>query len=387
MKKELMLYIHIPFCVKKCAYCDFLSAPAKDDVIEEYVTAMCLEIDSYREMFMEYLVDSIFFGGGTPSILNEKQITHIVNKIRNAFDIKKEAEITIECNPGTVSESKLSTYKMLGINRLSFGLQSTDNAELKKLGRIHTYEEFLENFHLARKFGFTNINVDIMSALPGQSLQSYCNTLEQIIQLDPEHISAYSLILEEGTSFYEMYGEDGSYKDLIPNEEIDRGMYHETKRLLKDAGYERYEISNYAKIGYACRHNIGYWKRREYLGIGLGASSLIGKERYHIVNELTNYMKGCKNSYDLREERELLSRKDEIEEFMFLGLRLVEGISVVEFYDLFHQKIDDVYPKVIEKLMNENMIVVKKDKIFLTDRGLDLSNHIFTEFLMEKDDD
>lgn len=381
-----MLYIHIPFCVKKCAYCDFLSGPAKDEEITEYVNALCMEIDSYQEMSKEYLVDSIFFGGGTPSILEETQITQIITSIRNVFEIKQEAEITIECNPGTVTKLKLSTYKSLGINRLSFGLQSTDNEELKKLGRIHTYEEFLNNFNLARELGFNNINVDIMSALPGQTLESYCKTLNEIIQINPEHISAYSLILEEDTPFYKMYGEDGKYKDLIPSEEVDRLMYHETKRLLKAAGYERYEISNYAKEGYACRHNVGYWKRREYLGIGLGASSLINGERYHIDNELTNYLEGCRNPQGLRKDIQRLTKKEEIEEFMFLGLRLVEGIKKSEFNNIFHEKIEDVYQNEINKLSDENLIEVDKEKIYLTELGFDLSNQVFTEFLLDEDE-
>lgn len=381
-----MLYIHIPFCVKKCAYCDFLSGPAKDEEIKEYVNALCMEIESYQEMSKEYLVDSIFFGGGTPSILEETQITQIITSIRNIFEIKQEAEITIECNPGTVTKQKLSTYKSLGINRLSFGLQSTDNEELKKLGRIHTYEEFLNNFNLARELGFNNINVDIMSALPGQTLESYCKTLNEIIQINPEHISAYSLILEEDTPFYKMYGEDGKYKDLIPSEEVDRLMYHETKRLLKAAGYERYEISNYAKEGYACRHNVGYWKRREYLGIGLGASSLINGERYHIDNELTNYLEGCRNPQGLRKDIQRLTKKEEIEEFMFLGLRLVEGIKKSEFNNIFHEKIEDIYQNEISKLSDENLIEVDKEKIYLTELGFDLSNQVFTEFLLDEDE-
>lgn len=381
-----MLYIHIPFCVKKCAYCDFLSGPAKDEEIIEYVNALCMEIESYQEMSKEYLVDSIFFGGGTPSILEETQITQIITSIRNVFEIKQEAEITIECNPGTVTKQKLSTYKSLGINRLSFGLQSTDNEELKKLGRIHTYKEFLNNFHLARELGFNNINVDIMSALPGQTLESYCKTLNEIIQINPEHISAYSLILEEDTPFYKMYGEDGKYKDLIPSEEVDRLMYHETKRLLKAAGYERYEISNYAKEGYACRHNVGYWKRREYLGIGLGASSLINGERYHIDNELTNYLEGCRNPQGLRKDIQRLTKKEEIEEFMFLGLRLVEGIKKSEFNNIFHEKIEDIYQNEISKLSDENLIDVDKEKIYLTELGFDLSNQVFTEFLLDEDE-
>lgn len=393
IKKPLMLYVHIPFCVKKCAYCDFLSGPANAEEIDTYVTALCREIDWYREVATQYEVDSIFFGGGTPSILNENGITQVMTKIRDVFYIKDEAEITIECNPGTVSRSKLECYKKLGINRISFGLQSTDNQELEHLGRIHTYETFLENYALARELGFHNINIDLMSALPGQTIESYCETLNKIIALGPEHISAYSLILEEGTPFYEMYGEGGKYQEMIPSEEADRQMYHETKRMLQEAGYERYEISNYAKQGYACRHNVGYWRRREYLGIGLGASSYINKERFHNTDDMEKYQEECSKHenvlrkevnllYKIRKDQQVLSQQEEMEEFMFLGLRLVKGVKKEEFYTMFQQEIEEVYLDVINKLKAEHLLESNNECIYLTEKGIDLSNQVFAEFLM-----
>lgn len=391
--KALMLYIHIPFCVKKCAYCDFLSGPAGAEEINSYVTALCQEINAYRDQADEYEVDSIFFGGGTPSMISGEQITKIVTQIQSVFMIREDAEITIECNPGTVTREKFIRYKELGINRLSFGLQSADNQELKHLGRIHSYETFLENYELARKLGFSNINIDLMSALPGQTKESYCETLNKIIGLQPEHISAYSLILEEGTPFYEMYGEDGLYKEAIPSEEVDREMYHETKRMLQEAGYERYEISNYAKRGYACRHNVGYWRRREYLGLGLGASSLVNKERFHNTEDMKKYHEECSKFrnegsilYHIREDNEKLSMDEEMEEFMFLGLRLSNGIELQEFEDTFAKSIDDVYGEVIQKLKMEQLIVVNEGRMYLTEMGMDVSNYVFSEFLLNNDE-
>lgn len=391
--KALMLYIHIPFCVKKCAYCDFLSGPAGAEEINSYVTALCQEINAYRDQADEYEVDSIFFGGGTPSMISGEQITKIVTQIQSVFMIREDAEITIECNPGTVTREKFIRYKELGINRLSFGLQSADNQELKHLGRIHSYETFLENYELARELGFNNINIDLMSALPGQTKESYCETLNKIIGLQPEHISAYSLILEEGTPFYEMYGEDGLYKEAIPSEEVDREMYHETKRMLQEAGYERYEISNYAKRGYACRHNVGYWRRREYLGLGLGASSLVNKERFHNTEDMKKYHEECSKFrnegsilYHIREDNEKLSMDEEMEEFMFLGLRLSNGIELQEFEDTFAKSIDDVYGEVIQKLKMEQLIVVNEGRMYLTEMGMDVSNYVFSEFLLNNDE-
>ena len=275
MKKELEIYIHIPFCVRMCAYCDFLSGPASDKTIENYVEKLLEEIEAHRVQNEGSTVTTVFFGGGTPSILSGTQMTRVIEKLKEVFQIEESAEISMEANPGTVTKEKLTAYKNAGINRISFGLQSANNEDLKVLGRIHTYEEFLESFRLARECGFNNINVDLISAIPNQNMESWEKSLKKIICLNPEHISAYSLIIEEGTPFFEMYGEDSEREKELPDEEEERAIYHRTEELLNEAGYHRYEISNYAKEGKECQHNLGYWERKNYLGIGLGASSLM----------------------------------------------------------------------------------------------------------------
>ena len=289
MKKELELYIHIPFCVRKCAYCDFRSAPAGREVQAQYVDRLLEEIQKAAPLAEDYEVVSAFFGGGTPSILPKEEIGRVMELLHRQFDWKADAEVTIEANPGTVDGRKLDAYRSFGINRISFGLQSADNEELQKLGRIHTWEQFLESYEAARTAGFTNINVDLMSALPGQTRKSWQETLQKVLVLNPEHISAYSLIIEEGTPFYEKYAD---HPELLPPEDEERQMYYDTKRILAEQGYERYEISNYARKGYACRHNLGYWSRRDYKGFGLGASSLLNSVRSTVQEDLTEYLRG-----------------------------------------------------------------------------------------------
>ena len=258
--QPLELYIHIPFCVKKCAYCDFLSGPAGEKEKEEYVKMLVDEIRNCPDTVQNYRVISIFFGGGTPSLLTGEQIGRLMDTVREIFTLDEDAEITMEMNPGTVTEEKLRKYRQAGVNRLSIGLQSVNDEELRLLGRIHTYEEFREAYHLARANGFSNINVDLISAIPGQTVESWRRTLEQVMALSPEHISAYSLILEEGTTFYKKYVEDEAKEGpKLPDEDAEREMYHRTREFLKDRGYERYEISNYARPGMECRHNLGYW--------------------------------------------------------------------------------------------------------------------------------
>ena len=371
-KKELEIYIHIPFCVQKCAYCDFLSAPADEAVRERYIDALKEEIRQQKSFGSEYKVISIFIGGGTPSILEGAQIAEILKEIRNYFAVEADAEITIECNPGTLSEDKLSCYKKSGINRLSLGLQSADNQELKLLGRIHTYEEFLESFSLARKVGFGNLNVDLMSALPGQTKESWQETLRQVIALNPEHISAYSLIIEEGTPFYERYKPGGREEYLLPDEDMERQMYYDTRDILGAAGYERYEISNYAKPGFECRHNLGYWERREYLGLGLGASSLIKGIRYQNHKKLSAYLRG---DYT-HEEVQKLTRKEEQEETMFLGLRKAEGILLTE-------ELLEVYKETLQRLQQKGLLLWEGGRVRLTDLGIDVSNYALAEFLQD----
>lgn len=371
-KKELEIYIHIPFCVQKCAYCDFLSAPADEAVRERYIDALKEEIRQQKSFGSEYKVISIFIGGGTPSVLEGAQIAEILKEIRNYFAVEADAEITIECNPGTLSEDKLSCYKKSGINRLSLGLQSADNQELKLLGRIHTYEEFLESFSLARKVGFGNLNVDLMSALPGQTKESWQETLRQVIALNPEHISAYSLIIEEGTPFYERYKPGGREEYLLPDEDMERQMYYDTGEILGAAGYERYEISNYAKPGFTCRHNLGYWERREYLGLGLGASSLIKGVRYHNHRKLSAYLKG---DYT-HEEVQKLTRREVQEETMFLGLRKTEGVLLTE-------ELLEVYKGTLQRLQKKGLLLWEGGRVRLTDLGIDVSNYALAEFLQD----
>lgn len=382
MKKELELYLHIPFCVSKCKYCDFLSAPSGEEQRQIYVERLCRRIRYWSDVIHNYGYEivSIFVGGGTPSILTEAQITQVFEAVHESFPIREDAEITLEMNPGTDVKDKLPVYRELGINRLSMGLQSADNEELKCLGRIHTYEDFRQVYQWAREAGFTNINVDLMSAIPGQTLESYEDTLRKVADLEPEHISAYSLIIEEGTPFYERYGE-GRHAEELPNEDIERQMYVRTGEILEDYGYHRYEISNYAKDGYECRHNLGYWDRKEYLGLGAGASSLMDHIRWKEPDHI-----GPSTGLVLEEREDFtrLSRKDEMEEFMFLGLRKIKGVSEQDFYKSFKVSMDEEYKDNIENLIKEGLLVREEDRIRLTDQGIDLSNYALSQFLLEE---
>lgn len=380
MKKELELYLHIPFCVSKCKYCDFLSAPSGEEQRQIYVERLCRRIRYWSDVIHNYGYEivSIFVGGGTPSILTEAQITQVFEAVHESFPIREDAEITLEMNPGTDVKDKLPVYRELGINRLSMGLQSADNEELKCLGRIHTYEDFRRVYQWAREAGFTNINVDLMSAIPGQTLESYEDTLRKVADLEPEHISAYSLIIEEGTPFYERYGE-GRHAEELPDEDIERQMYVRTGEILEDYSYHRYEISNYAKDGYECRHNLGYWDRKEYLGLGAGASSLMDHIRWKEPDHI-----GPSTGLVLEEREDFtrLRRKDEMEEFMFLGLRKINGVSEYDFYKSFRVSMDEIYKESIENLIKEGLLVREEDRIRLTDRGIDLSNYALSQFLL-----
>lgn len=454
-KKPLALYVHIPFCVRKCAYCDFLSAPASEDVMENYVNLLCEEIEREAGCYPDYQGQTVFFGGGTPTVLKPEQLNRILCKLDEHFSIfekyldsseenlselsnrereahvgrktegcgkretvkilktdgikkTEEPEITLECNPGTVSGADLKKLREAGFNRLSIGLQSMQNEELEKLGRIHTREDFLETFYLAREAGFRNINVDLMAALPGQSVKSYVNSLREVAALHPEHISAYSLIIEEGTLFYERYAEadaerrkDGVDKGhLLPSEEEERQMYELTEEILGQNGYHRYEISNYALPGYECRHNITYWKRGDYLGLGLGAASLIDNCRFGKSRDLEEYKRQLRKcgessrdgkagkkaetfaSGHLHLDWQQLSLQEQMEEFMFLGLRLTRGISAKEFREYFHVPIDDIYGDVLEKLEKYGLVVREGERVRLTRQGIDVSNVVLSEFLL-----
>ena len=373
MKKELELYIHIPFCVRKCAYCDFLSGPADYEAQKSYKEALIREIENV-ESFADSEVSSIFIGGGTPSVFSEQWMAEVLEKVYTHFNVRQDAEISIEANPGTVDLGKLAVYRQAGINRISFGCQSGDNRELKLLGRIHTWEEFLESFSMAREAGFSNINVDLMSGLPGQSLASWEDNLYKTAQLKPEHISAYSLIIEEGTPF-------ASQKLELPDEEEERNMYERTREILENWGYHQYEISNYARPGRECRHNLGYWQRKEYLGLGLGSASLVGETRFSNTRNMENYLNNSDSAAKIREEREILTVQEQMEEFMFLGLRMTRGISKAEFERQFGSEIDAIYGDVLRKYKSMGLLLEENGRIFLSREGIHVSNSVMADFL------
>lgn len=390
--RSIGLYIHIPFCVQKCVYCDFLSGPATRQRQQEYVAALSREIVWESAQYTDAVVKTIFFGGGTPSILQAEEIVEILDCLRKQYHIDADAEITLEMNPGTADQDKLLKLKRAGINRLSIGLQSADNAELKMLGRIHTYEDFLRTYHQAREAGFSNINVDLMSALPGQHMENWVRTLEKVTALQPEHISAYSLIIEEGTPLYQNLDAWAP----VPEEDEDRQMYQETKRLLTQQGYHRYEISNYAKPGYECRHNSIYWQRgvwhmADFVGFGLGASSTVGDRRWENTKSMKRYLsvfqEQNRKRYDssvgerVKESAVKLSDMEQMEEFMFLGLRMMEGVSKREFADSFRQEMDEIYGEALQKWIQMGMMAKNGDAVMLTDAGIDVSNTILTDFV------
>ncbi len=375
------LYIHIPFCVKKCKYCDFLSALANEKAKDNYMEALCLELKERSRDYRNEEVTSIFIGGGTPTAVCAEWIRRVMQEVFTNYRIKEHAEISMEMNPATVNPQALHLYKEAGINRLSIGLQSANASELQRIGRIHSFQDFKECYLQARAEGFDNINVDLMSALPGQTMDSYAETLKKIVHLNPqpEHISAYSLILEEGTPLYQEY-EEGKLE--LPDEDTDRQMYEFTESYLRENGYERYEISNYAKKNYECRHNIGYWEREDYLGFGIGAASKIGNRRFSNTSDIVRYQK---NPCDCYENIQILSREEEMEETMFLGLRLVKGVSRKQFQKNFAVSMEQVYGEVLDKHIQSGLLYEKPmgedSRICLTKKGMDVSNYVMSDFL------
>lgn len=358
----ISLYIHIPFCKSKCKYCDFLSFP-NTEYINAYKKALLEEINAFD--CENESIKSIFIGGGTPTIIDSDIISEIMESI-GRFNIEKNAEITIEANPGTLNEEKLKEYRKSGINRISIGLQAWQNSMLKKLGRIHTREIFGESYELAQKY-FDNINIDLMFSLPDQSYDMWFETLENVTRLKPQHISAYSLIIEEGTQFFDT--------DLnLPDDAADRRMYHSAIKFLAEKGYRQYEISNFAKEGYESVHNSVYWERGNYKGFGLGAASLINNVRYKNTEDMSEYINGKTII-----EKELLTKSDQMAEFMFLGLRMTKGVSISEFKMIFNEDMLLKYKSVINKY--NNYIVVEGDNVKLTTEGIDISNMIFAEML------
>ena len=372
----LELYVHIPFCVRKCQYCDFLSGPSDEETKDRYIEALLKEIRA-AEHTEDYEIVSVFIGGGTPSALKAEAIASIMRTLQEQFFFCEDAEVTIEANPGTVDLEKLTIYRNVGINRLSLGLQSTDAEELKLLGRIHSYEEFLKSYEWAREAGFSNINIDLMFAIPGQTGEAWRQHLYQVAELNPEHISAYSLIIEEGTPFAEQNLD-------LPDEDTEYQMYEDTAEILERYGYRQYEISNSAKQGYMCRHNAGYWQRREYLGFGLGASSLYRGMRFSNTRRMQEYLKESRNPDQIRKDVTVLSRNERIEEFMFLGLRMTEGISEKKFEENFDVRLMDVYGDILQKYEETGFMEHIETKWRLTRKGIHVSNHILADFLLDE---
>lgn len=376
--KHLGLYVHIPFCKQKCYYCDFASFAGKEGLENDYIKALCKEIKETFKKLDEYIIDSIFIGGGTPSILsveNMKILFSEINKLNKALDI----EYSMECNPGSLNEKKLKVMKEYEINRISIGLQATQDKLLKSIGRIHTFNDFKNNFELARKIGFNNINVDLIFALPNQNLEEFKETLEIICKMKPEHISSYSLIIEEGTAFYKLYEKD---KLNMPSEELERDMYSEGKKILKDNGYNQYEISNYSLKGKECKHNLKYWEMKEWIGVGSNSSSYIDNKRIKNISGIKEYIEKINNNEMPYEEIIENSENDNIEEFMFMGLRKTEGISEEDFYKRFNKKLDDVYKDVIKKYEKQEFLLRNKGRLYLTEKGMAVSNIIMADFLL-----
>lgn len=375
--KEISLYIHIPFCKQKCFYCDFSSFSGKEKYRASYIQALKKEIE---KRCTGYIIKSIFIGGGTPSYLEVDELRQLFQSIKR-LNFEKNIEFTMECNPGTLTIEKLEEMKNGGVNRISFGLQSTNNSLLKEIGRIHSYDEFLKNYKLAREIGFKNINVDIMYGLPNQTLEDWKRTLNDICAIKPEHISAYSLIVEEGTAFYSLYE-----KDILnlPNEDEERLMDNATKDILLKNGYQQYEISNYSLKNMECKHNVVYWTLGEYLGLGTAASSYIDGWRMKNTDDIEKYIEGINNDIDVCEDKYRNYIEDEIEEYIFMGLRMNNGIDINEFEKKFNQSLASIYGDIIEKNKKNNLLEVKNKRMYLTNKGMDFSNVVMSEFILDK---
>ena len=374
MKRKIRLYVHMPFCVQKCLYCDFLSWHDSRENQARYVQALCREIRACRGRYPAR-VSSLFFGGGTPSVLEPGHMAEIMEALAEVFSFEPDSEMSIEANPGTVNLEKLRAYEKMGLNRISFGLQSAHNEELKALGRIHTWEEFLESYDLARQAGFDNINVDLMSGIPDQTLASWQKTLSRVLELAPEHVSAYSLIVEEGTPFAQR-------KLNLPEEEEERRMYEMTAEMLGSQGYRQYEISNYALPQRECAHNMGYWMRDDYLGLGLGAASLFDSQRWNNTDSMEEYLEKSERPEEIQVCREKLSVREQMEETMFLGLRMTEGIERERFQKEFGISVEEVYGDALRRLEGLGLLQADRGRIYLTRKGISLSNQVFVEFLL-----
>jgi len=374
--KEIGIYVHIPFCKRKCYYCDFISYSNKDSKIEEYIQAVKKEI-AWQKIKSE--ITTIYIGGGTPSYIGSKYIKEILEEIQNK-NVSENAEITIEVNPGTVTMEKLTDYKQAGINRLSIGLQTSKDELLKQIGRIHNFEQFLETYKMARKVGFKNINVDLMLGLPNQRISDLKETLEKIIELQPEHISVYSLIVEDGTPIANKI-ENGELE--LPEEDIERNMYWYVKNTLELNGYYHYEISNFAKKGYESKHNMNCWKQKEYIGIGAAAHSYRDITRYSNTENLGEYIRNIQKENFERNRiiHEIQKEEDTKKEYMILGLRQIEGVQISKFKEKFVDNPIYLFRKELNKLSEQNLISIDDDNIKLTNKGIDLANLVWEEFV------
>lgn len=374
MEKPIALYIHIPFCKQKCLYCDFPSFACKDSLMLDYTKALCNEIISKANC----KVSSIFIGGGTPTYLS-LQCLELIKKTIAKLNLEKNIEFTVEGNPDSFSKEKLLIFKAMGVNRLSIGLQAWQDSLLKLLGRAHNREQFINSFNTARSLGFNNINIDIMFGLPNQNIKDWHETLEKVIELNPEHISSYSLIVEEDTAYYKLM-EAGKLN--LPEEDLEREMYEYAIEFLKGKCYYQYEISNFSKKGFECKHNLTYWNLNDYLGCGSSAHSFMHNFRYRNIENIEKYIDNINNNIDSVEEKHQNSKEDTMEEFMFMGLRKTEGISLFEFNERFKIDIYTIYPKVIEKFLKNNMLVLEKERLFLSPKGMELSNQVMCEFIL-----
>ncbi|HFE9700235.1 TPA: radical SAM family heme chaperone HemW [Clostridium perfringens] len=375
---KISLYIHIPFCAQKCLYCDFPSFARKDHLRKAYIEALNKEIISLREKHNNLEINTIFIGGGTPSVLEADELECLLKEVAK-LNMAKDIEYSMECNPGNLTEEKLEVMKKYGVNRISMGLQAKQDNLLKGLGRIHNYKTFKENFLLAKKVGFNNINVDLMFGLPNQRLNEWEETLREIISLDPAHISAYSLIIEEGTAFYNLYEND---KLKLPTEEEERKMYHLAKKILEENGFNQYEISNYAKEGKECRHNLAYWNMDNWIGVGSAAASYINEKRIKNISSVEEYINSINEKGEAVEEIITNSKNDNMEEFMFMGLRKINGIDENEFKKRFSMNINDVYGEILNKYIDEGLLIRESGRIFLSEKGIEISNIIMADFLL-----
>lgn len=376
--KEIGIYVHIPFCKQKCIYCDFISFSNKFNKVEEYINKLRQEIEIKASKIgkSEILINTIYIGGGTPSIISKEYIGQIIDSINKHFNIKQQVEITIEVNPGTVDKEKLEYYKKLGINRLSIGLQNTSDYILKILGRIHTYKDFLNVYNMARQVGFKNINVDLMIGVPTQNIDNVKDNVSQILDLKPEHISVYSLIVEENTPIEKKISSD---ELILPSEDLEREMYWYVKNKLEENGYKHYEISNFAKEGKESRHNMSCWNQEEYLGFGVAAHSYLNNERFSNTENLDEYI--VKDLLEIKQINEIQDILDKQKEYMMLGLRKIDGVSISKFKQKYVNNPVYLFKEEINKLSKEGLLQVDLDNIKLTKKGIDLANLVWEEFI------